>query len=355
MLPFQDIIKGRGAQINTVNVFAQQIPVKEHWEAIDEIEQEQAPTKYIEVFPKTIVNKVDSPDVGMEYSMNPYQGCEHGCVYCYARNSHQYWGYNAGLEFEQMVLVKKNAPQLLEKLFQKPNWEVKPIMMSGNTDCYQPVERKLQITRKCLEVFDKYKHPVGIITKNSLVQRDIDILQSLNEHKLTSVCMSINTLNEELRMKLEPRTATIKKRIEMVELLAKNGIPVYVLMAPIIPGLNNHEVMQLAKAVSEAGAKGFGHIVVRLNGSIAEIFANWIETAFPEKAKKVLNQVAALHGGKLNDSRFSTRMKGDGKLAESIASMVKLAKNKYFPEPFNQTLNCQAFIRNNPKGQLTLF
>jgi len=326
-------LKGRGAQQNTPNKFLEQ----EH--TIDPEfleycykegeEPSKLATQYQEVFPKTFVNKVNSPDVGMGYSANPYQGCEHGCIYCYARNSHEYWGYSAGLDFEKKILVKQNAPQLLEQKLQSKNWQGDTVIFSGNTDCYQPIERKLKITRKCLELMLKYKHPTGIITKNSLILRDLDILKELAERHLIRVSISITSLSEETRRIVEPRTASIKQRLKTVEVLAKHNIPVNVMMAPIIPSINSHEILPLVKKVSELGARSVGYTIVRLNGAIAEIFKDWIEKTFPDRAEKVLHQIEACHGGNLNDSRFGTRMKGEGEFAKHIALQFKIAKTKY--------------------------
>jgi len=326
-------LKGRGAQQNTPNKFLEQ----EH--TIDSEfleycykegeEPSKLSTQYQEVFPKTFVNKVNSPDVGMGYSANPYQGCEHGCIYCYARNSHEYWGYSAGLDFEKKILVKKNAPQLLEQKLQSKNWQGDTIIFSGNTDCYQPIERKLKITRSCLELMLKYKHPTGIITKNSHILRDLDVLKELAELHLIRVNISITSLLEETRRIVEPRTASIKQRLKTVEVLAKHNIPVNVMMAPIIPSINSHEILPLVKKVSELGARSVGYTIVRLNGAIAEIFKDWIEKTLPDRAEKVLHQIEACHGGNLNDSRFGTRMKGEGEFAKQIALQFKIARAKY--------------------------
>lgn len=326
-------LKGRGAQQNTPNKFLEQ----EHTVDPEFLEYcykegeepSKLATQYQEVFPKTFVNKVNSPDVGMGYSANPYQGCEHGCIYCYARNSHEYWGYSAGLDFEKKILVKKNAPQLLEQKLQSKNWQGDTIIFSGNTDCYQPIERKLKITRKCLELMLKYKHPTGIITKNSLILRDLDVLKELAELHLIRVSISITSLSEETRRIVEPRTASIKQRLKAVEVLAKHNIPVNVMMAPIIPSINSHEILPLVKKVSELGARSVGYTIVRLNGAIAEIFKDWIEKTLPDRAEKVLHQIEACHGGNLNDSRFGTRMKGEGEFAKQIALQFKIAKTKY--------------------------
>lgn len=351
-------IKGRGAQLNTPNRFFEL-----HHEMRDDFleycakegeEADKNKTLFLEVFPKTIVNKVDSPDVGMAYSMNMYQGCEHGCIYCYARNSHEYWGYSAGLDFERRILVKKNAPVLLEALLKKKSWQAHPIVMSGNTDCYQPAEQQFKITRACLEVFLKYKHPVGIITKNALILRDLDILKELAKDNLISANISITSLSETTRRVLEPRTASIKKRLETVKILSENGIPVNVMLAPIIPSINSHEILSMAKTVSEHGALSIAHTIVRLNGAIGQIFSDWIHKTMPDKADKVLHQIESCHGGNLNDSRYGTRMRGEGKIAEQINMMVKLARQKYFADKKMPVLNT-TLHEQFKDGQLRLF
>jgi DNA repair photolyase len=320
-------------------------------------EDEQADknkTLYLEVFPKTIVNKVESPDVGMMYSMNMYQGCEHGCIYCYARNSHEFWGYSAGLDFERRILVKKDAPKLLEEQLKKKSWKACPIVMSGNTDCYQPAEQQFKITRQCLEIFLKYRHPVAIITKNALVLRDLDILKELSKDHLIAVNISITSLSEKTRRILEPRTATIKKRLETVKVLSENGIPVNVMLAPIIPSINSHEILPLAKVSSEMGALSVAHTIVRLNGAIGEIFTDWIKKAMPDRAEKVLHQIESCHGGHLNDSRYGTRMRGEGEIAIQINNMVKLARFKYFKDKTMPKLNT-TLHEDYKNGQLKLF
>lgn len=326
-------IKGRGAQSNINNRFSEN-----HYEVLDdflnfcEAEGEEADknkTNYLEVFPKTFVNKVDSPDVGMGYSANPYQGCEHGCVYCYARNSHEYWGYGAGLDFERNILFKKNAPKLLEEKITSKNWQGSTIVFSGNTDCYQPLERKLEITRKCLEVMLKWKHPTGIITKNSLILRDLDILKAMAKLNIITVNISITSLSEDTRRLLEPRTASIKQRLKVVEELSKNDIPVRVMMAPIIPSLNSHEILPLVKKVAELGARDVAYTMVRLNGQIAEIFKDWAHKTIPDRAERILNQIAECHGGNLNDSTWGRRMRGEGTIAEQVKTTMAIAKNKY--------------------------
>lgn len=347
--------KGRGAQIQVKNKFLLQEYVQEHLEGIDEYDEDAPKTKYIKIFPKTIVNKVDSPDVGMEYSLNPYQGCEHGCIYCYARNSHEYWGYNAGLDFERVILYKESAPELLEKQFQNPRWNPRTIVLSGNTDCYQPIERKLKITRKLLEVFLKYKHPVGIITKNVIVSRDIDLLGPLADLNLISLYFSLTSLDEKVRRKLEPRTATTKQKLKTIELLTKRGIPVNIMIGPVIPGLNDHEIPAIMESAANAGARGAGFTMVRLNGQIGEVFENWVKQAFPDRAEKILSQIKGAHGGKLSDSRFGQRMRGEGRIVQSIHRMFELSKAKYFKDiPQRSSLRTDLFVRTT-KGQLGLF
>jgi DNA repair photolyase len=305
-------------------------------------------------FQKTIVNTIKSPDVGMAYSMNSYQGCEHGCIYCYARNTHEYLGYSAGLDFERKILVKINAPYLLEQQLSKKRWAAKTIVMSGNTDCYQPAERKYQLTRQSLEVFLKFKHPVGIITKNALILRDLDILKQLAEAQLVLVNLSVTTLSEATRRLLEPRTATMQKRLEVIKVLSEHNIPVNAMLAPIIPGINSHEILPIAKAVADAGALGIGHSVVRLNGAIGELFTDWIQKTMPDRADKVLSQIEDCHGGTLNESRFGKRMCGEGKIAEFIHNTVKLAKHRYFKGRSIPALNTNLF-ENGKSDQLQLF
>lgn len=361
----ENFIKGRGAQGNTPNRFFEHIyETRDDFLEFCRIEGEEADknkTQYIPIFPKTIVNKVTSPDVGMQYSMNPYQGCEHGCIYCYARNTHEFWGYSAGLDFERKILVKKTAPVLLENKIKSKRWEARTIVLSGNTDCYQPAEKKFKITRACLEVFLKYRHPVGMITKNALILRDLDILKELAKDQLVGVNVSVTSLSEKTRRILEPRTATIKKRLETIRILSENNIPVNAMLAPIIPGINSHEIMNLAKAVSENGARSFAFTVVRLNGAIGQIFTDWIKKALPDRADKVLRQIESCHGGTLNDSRFGIRSRGEGKIATQIHDLVRLARHTYFKDkvfpPLNHDLHehFKPASRSEEGGQMRLF
>ncbi len=346
-------LKGRGAQINPNNRFDKTEQSVDPRHFVDD-EKELLKTKIIEVYPKTILNKVDSPDIGMAYSINPYQGCEHGCIYCYARNTHNYWGYSAGMDFESKILVKKNAPGLLAQKLRKDNWEALPVMLSGNTDCYQPIEKHLGITRQILKVLWQYKFPVGIITKNSLILRDLDLLKPMSENRLVKVSVSLTTLDEEIRKLLEPRTASVQKRLETIATLAKEGIYVNVMLAPIIPGINEHEILAMAETVAALGAQSIAYTMVRLNGDVAEIFTDWIQRTLPDRAEKVLNKIKACHGGQLNDSRFGTRMTGAGKIAGIIKDQITLARRLYFSKNQKMEYNLKLYEQIR-RPQLNLF
>ena len=317
-------VKGRGAQLNPHNHFQKNNYVQEHVEGIDDWEVTQSKTSFIIGKSKSIVNKVASPDVGMAYSLNPYQGCEHGCTYCYARNAHEYWGYSAGLDFERKIIVKQDAPALFKKFLERKGWDASVISLSGNTDCYQPAERKFKLTRQLLEIALAYKQPIGMITKNALILRDKDILQEMAKQNLCRVYVSINSLNEDLRMKMEPRTTTAKQRLKIVDELSKAGIPMGVMVAPLVPGLSDHEVPKILKAIAENGAQRAGYTIVRLNGAIGPIFEDWLQKNYPDRADKVWHMIQSCHRGSVNDSRFGDRMRGDGNIAQMISDTFKL-------------------------------
>ena len=340
--------KGRGAQINPTSKYEAFV-----YDNTSDIEAE-FPTEYIEVHPKTILNKVDSPDIGFSFSLNPYQGCEHGCVYCYARNTHPYWGYSAGMDFERKILIKKDAPKILADTIKKKSWKTVPLMLAGNTDIYQPAEKEYELTRQILEVCWKYRYPVGLITKNSMVLRDLDILQQLASEQLTHVSISLTTLQEDLRRMLEPRTASVQQRLRAIRELSAAGIPVNVMLAPIIPGLTDHEILPMAKAVAEAGAISIGYTLVRLNGDIGMIFGDWIKKALPDRAERVLNRIRDCRGGNLHEHRFHKRMRGEGEIAEMVSRQFKLARKLYFKDAqwpgYNLDLHAQY-----KDGQLSLF
>lgn len=339
----QKYFKGRGAQLNTHNRFVSKQYVNEFNELIDEELISDEKTVYINEHPKNIINRVKSPDIPLEYSMNPYQGCEHGCIYCYARNSHEYWGYSAGLDFERKIIVKPFAPTLLEKKLSSKNWKPAPIMLSGNTDCYQPIEKKQMLTRKILEVLLKYNHPVGIITKNKLILRDTDILQELAKLNLVRVYISVTTLNEELRLKMEPRTVTGHNRIAVIEQLTKNNIPTGVMCAPIIPALNSFEIPEIIKNASQAGALAAGFTMVRLTGSIKDIFSDWLQKNYPDRYNKVIHQIQEVHGGKFTHVEFGKRMSGTGNTAQMIKNLFRAAVKKYMGNKKMPEYNLQAY------------
>jgi DNA repair photolyase len=348
-------LKGRGAQLNTPNKFLKQTYVTEHIEGLDEPLLSNERTTYFYEYPKQIVNKVTSPDLPMPYSMNPYQGCEHGCAYCYARNVHTYWGFSAGLDFERKIIIKPDAPQLLEKTFMQKNWKPGTIMLSGNTDCYQPIERKVLLTRKMLEVCLAFKHPVGIITKNSLVLRDKDVLKKLAALNLVHVMVSLTTLDEQLRQVMEPRTATAIKRLQVIEELNAEGIPCGVMTAPTIPGLNSDEIPALLEAAAARGARQAGYTLVRLNGDVKEIFRHWLYLHFPDRADKVWHLIMECHGGDVSDTQFGRRMKGDGNVAQSISQLFKVSVKRYFQNRSMPAYDFTLFQRPERNGQMRLF
>ncbi|WP_426669760.1 PA0069 family radical SAM protein [Mucilaginibacter sp. McL0603] len=343
----EEFLKGRGAQVNTHNKFLKNKYVLEHIEGLDEPLLENSATQLFEENPKKIVSESNSPDLSHMYSINPYQGCEHGCIYCYARNTHEYYGFSAGLDFERKIIVKKNAAELLEQYFNKKNYQPVCILLSGNTDCYQPIERKLKITRSLLQIFLRYRNPVSIITKNNVILRDLDILGELGKMKLVHVNVSITSLNEQLRQKLEPRTVTASGRLSVIQKLTEIGVPVRVMAAPIIPGLNSEEIPAIIKAAADRGALAAGFTIVRLNGSISEIFTDWVHKAFPDRADKVLNMIKACHDGKLNDSDFGRRMSGDGNIAQSIHQLFRMSVNRFMNDRVMPEFDYSLFV---PKG-----
>ena len=345
--------RGRGAQVNTPNKFLKSTYIDDHIEGLDEpLDDGKKQTEVRFESAGKIVNKVTSPDLGMTYSANPYQGCEHGCIYCYARNTHPFWGYSAGLDFESKIIVKRDAPELLEKQLLKTTWRASPITFSGNTDCYQPLEKKHRLTRRCLEIFLKYRHPVGIITKNTLITRDLDILSELAAYRLVHVFISITTLNEDLRSKMEPRTTSASKRMEIITKLSEANIPVGVMNAPIIPGLNHHEIPEILKQASERGATKAGYTVLRLNGDVEPLFKDWLKRTFPFSYDKVINQVEELHDGSVNDSQWHRRMKGNGNISESIANLFRVANKRYFRDKSFPPYDLSAFRKG---GNYMLF
>jgi DNA repair photolyase len=346
-------IHGRGAAFNPGNRFERLYvdELSDEREAPDE--QQKIQTTFFHDTSRSIFAKNDSPDVAFTFSVNPYRGCEHGCIYCYARPTHEFLGFSAGLDFETKIMVKMDAPQLLEVALRDPKYEPQVIALSGNTDCYQPVERKLKLTRACLETFLKYRNPVGIVTKSAMITRDIDILSELAKYKCISVSMSITSLNQEIISKMEPRTSTPEKRLEAVHKLAEAGVPVAVNAAPIIPGLTDEELPEIVRRSAENGAKYAAFIMVRLPYAVKELFVEWVHREFPMRASKILNRIRDVRDGNLSDSRFHSRMSGEGELADAIYSLFQAACKKYrLNEDDDFHLTTKHFRRT---GQLGLF
>ncbi len=326
---FTATAKGRASGFNPANRFDTQHTEKvfdDTWESGADI---KVSTQFIPDHTKNILSKNDSPDIPYTYSINPYRGCEHGCIYCYARPSHEYLGYSSGMDFESKILVKYQAARLLEKVFQNPKWIPEPICVSGNTDCYQPAERNLKITRELLKVFLKYRNPVNMITKNFLITRDLDILSELAKWHLVEVVVSITTLDKELAHRMEPRTSIPEKRFEAIERLSAAGVPVGVLTAPIIPGLNDHEFPEILRLASEAGAQSAGYQVLRLPHALKDLFKDWLERNYPDKYNKVIHSIQDVRSGKLSESAFGKRMRGDGMMADHIARVFHTFQRKY--------------------------
>ena len=319
---------GRGATVNPAGRFERlSIDYEPHESAGDETTRTVA-TEFYRDTSKSILTSNDSPDVPMDVSINPYRGCEHGCIYCYARPYHEYLGLSAGVDFESRIFVKENAAALLRAELMKPSWVPTHIGLSGVTDPYQPVERQLGITRQCLEVLAEFRNPVAVITKNHLVTRDIDLLASLAEHQAAQVFLSITTLDGRLAGVMEPRASHPARRLEAVRTLADAGVPVGVMVAPIIPGLTDHEVPAILEAAAAAGAFTAGRNVVRLPHGVKDLFAAWLDTHAPDRKAKVLNRVRAMRDGKLNESTFGARMVGDGPFADSIHQMFDLHRRR---------------------------
>jgi len=348
-----EFVKGRGATISPKNVFSATEQAIAFIEGVDEPSLVSRPdTTYLPIEVKQAISKNDSPDLPLNYSVNPYQGCEHGCVYCYARNSHQYWGYDAGLGFETQVLVKKDIVRQLRAAFDKKGYVPQAIMLSGNTDCYQPAERTYKLTRGILELCLAYRHPVSLITKNSLVGRDKDLLVQLAEKSLVHVYFSINHLDNLLKTLLEPRTATAEKKLQVMSDFSAAGIPCGVMIAPIIPGINSDAISPIMRLAGEAGARKAGYTLVRLNGQVKEIFQNWLQTHFPDREQKVMHQIAACHGGRENDTEWGRRIKGSGPIAEVIRQVFKASEKKYLD---GRTMPEYDFSQFRSKSQLNLF
>ena len=354
------IAKGRGSQINPPNRFGgphHEIDFEYLEHDTEYLESLQKPaTEYIPDRSKSIVAENDSPDVGFRYSINPYRGCSHGCSYCYARQTHEYLGFNAGLDFETKIMVKEDAPELFREFLARKNWVPEPIALSGVTDCYQPAERQFKLTRRCLGVAAEFQQPMIIITKNALVLRDLDLLRDLASQNLIHVILSVTTLNAELARSMEPRTSTPVARLRAMSVLADAGIPVRVLMAPIIPGLNESEIPTVLAASKDAGATGAGYVLLRLPLTVGPVFWEWLERTYPNRFQRVRRRIQAVRGGKFNDSQFGTRMSGTGEISKRISDLFCLFRKRHGLDGNLPLLDCSRFRSPQPKaGQLYLF
>jgi DNA repair photolyase len=344
-------MRGRGAIDNPTNRF-EKIAL-ERFAEYDSSEDPSPRTQFIPDATRQIITRNDSPDVGFETSINIYRGCEHGCAYCFARPTHEFLGFSAGLDFETKIVVKHDAPELLRAELSSRKWQPRVIALSGVTDCYQPIERKLQLTRRCLEVLLDFRNPVIIITKNHLVTRDVDVLAQLAKFQAAAVHISITTLDPTLTPKLEPRASLPKTRLAAIKTLSEAGVPVGVLAAPMIPGLNDHELPNIIAAAAEAGAHCAGFVPLRLPFAVKDIFADWLEQHFPGRKEMVLNRVRAMRGGKLNDPNFGSRMRGEGIFAEQLGQMFHVATRRAGLEGRKYELSTEHFRRPDEQ-QLSL-
>lgn len=322
---------------------------------LEEFEQAPLKTQFFRDHSKSVLVYNDSPDIGPGVMLNPYRGCEHGCIYCFARPNHEYLGLSAGLDFESKIFVKTDAPALLRKELNAKKWTPQMIALSGVTDCYQPIERKLKLTRQCLEVLAEFRNPVGLITKNHLITRDLDILQDMARWNGAAAYISLTTLDADLQKTMEPRTSPPKARLRAIETLARAGIPVGVMTAPIIPGLTDHELPDLLKAAAEAGAQTAGYIIVRLSHGLRDLFQDWLETNLPLKKDRILGRIRDVRGGKLNDTRWGVRKTGEGPYAELIAETFRQNVKKLGLDKPRAALSTKHFRPVPEDGQLSLF
>lgn len=345
----------RGANINPANRF-----LSTHRELevdnldLDPAEEPDPKTQYIADQSQSALTHNDSPDVGFDWSINPYRGCEHGCAYCYARPTHEYLGYSAGVDFETRILVKHDAPELLRRELSRPGWQPAIVNLSGVTDCYQPIERKLKLTRRCLEVLAEFRNPTTIVTKNTLVARDVDVLAELARFRAVAVFVSVTTLDPELRTILEPRASPPAARLLAIRRLAAAGIPVGVLMGPVIPAINDHEMPRIVEAAVAAGASFASYTFLRLPGAVRPVFEAWLARHFPERQEKVLGQIRSFRDGAMNSSEFGERMKGSGAAAERLSQLFHAVCRRHgiegqWPKP------SAAHFRRVERGQGELF
>jgi DNA repair photolyase len=346
--------KGRGSHLNPPNRFGG----PHHVANLEQVEHDadylaslhNQPTVYLPDHSRTIVTENNSPDIGFRYSINPYRGCQHGCAYCYARPTHEYLGLNAGLDFETKILVKHAAAELFREFLCKKSWRPEPIALSGVTDPYQPAERQFELTRRCLEVAAEARQPISIITKNALIVRDLDLLGGMAIDNLVHVSMSVTTLDADLARTMEPRTSTPAARLQAVTALRGAGVPVRVLAAPVIPGLNDSEIPAILAAAREAGAHAAGYTLLRLPSTVAPVFLEWLERTQPAQRGKIEGRIRSMRAGKLNDPNFGSRMKGTGELAEQISNLFKLFARKHGLDGELPDYDCTRFRPPRPES-----
>ncbi|MBI4659545.1 MAG: PA0069 family radical SAM protein [Verrucomicrobia bacterium] len=345
-------IKGRGAASNPANRFEEiHLEPSDDWNPKEDL---PPLTRLFRDHTKTVLTYNESPDLGFDVSLNPYRGCEHGCIYCYARPYHEYLGFSAGLDFETKIMVKEDAPELLRQELSSAKWKPKVVAMSGVTDCYQPIERKLKVTRRCLEVLAEFRNPVCIVTKNFLVTRDLDLLRELARHQAAAVYVSVTTLDPALTPIMEPRSSLPALRLDAIRTLRNAGVPVGVMVAPVIPALTDHEMPAILAAAVRAGAQYAGYIVLRLPYGVASLFEAWLGQHFPDQKEKVLNRIRSLRRGKFNDSKFGTRMTGEGIFAAQIEKIFDVACRKAGIVNRHVPISASAF-RVPGGAQLTFF
>ncbi len=352
MTQLQKPIRGRGASDNPVNRFEGHYVDYELDEETGEKPSQK--TQLIKDDTKNIISFNKSPDIPFEAGLNPYRGCEHGCVYCYARPFHEYLGFSVGLDFETKIVVKYEAPELLRKTLRSPKWEPQIIAMSGITDVYQPLEKKLKLTRGCLEVLAEYRNPVGIITKNHLITRDIDQLKRLAEFNCVRTTISVTSLDKKITEVMEPRTSRPYRRLKAIEKLAEAGIPVGVNVAPIVPGLTDHELADILRSAADAGAQTAGFIILRLPYKVKDIFIDWLEQYFPDRKDKIRNRLLDMRGGKLYEAEFGKRMRGEGNFAKQIEDIFSIHAKRLGFNHERKPMTTEHFVKVSG-DQLSLF
>jgi DNA repair photolyase len=345
-------VRGRGACRNPANRFEKFAVERDGWR---DPEDPAPATELLRDESRSIISRNDSPDLGFEVSVNPYRGCEHGCVYCYARSYHEYLGFSAGLDFETKILVKESAPELLRRALSSPRWRPQTLVLSGVTDPYQPAERRLEITRRCLGVLAEFRNPVAITTKSYLVTRDADTLTELARYDAAVVCLSVTTLDDRLARTMEPRASAPRRRLAAIARLAEVGVPVGVNVAPVIPGLTDHELPRILEAAADAGASFAGYIMLRLPHSVAALFEEWLEQRVPDRKERVLNRIREVRGGRLYEPRFGVRGTGAGRYADHIARLYRVYCPKLGLDTSAPPLSAAAFRRPTREVQLRLF